>query len=122
MPWILPESSTLQDTYQPPSTTSLPPTLFNVLDSITFMISQTKSFFGTLEKHEALSRIKQQAVEAAREDVLKEVEIVERRWATINSDHPQDSSLAQNTDSQQIIPIPLNPVRKVSHRISCKNT
>ncbi|OAV95208.1 hypothetical protein, variant [Puccinia triticina 1-1 BBBD Race 1] len=108
MPWILPDASTRN--YQPPSTTSLPPTLFNVLDSITFIISQTKSFFGTLDKHEALARIKAQAIQADREDVLKEVEIVERRWAGIvNEDVPKEARPAVEAE-----PIPLNPVRKPS--------
>jgi hypothetical protein len=111
MPWILPESSTLPETYEPPSTTSLPPTLLNVLDSITFVISQTKSFFGTLDKHDALARIKEQASLAARDDVLKEIEIVQQRWNGVGA---EDLSSSQTTDILKT-PIPLNPVRKVSH-------
>ncbi|PLW04732.1 hypothetical protein PCASD_26132 [Puccinia coronata f. sp. avenae] len=110
MPWILPESSTLPETYEPPSTTSLPPTLLNVLDSITFVISQTKSFFGTLDKHDALARIKEQASLAARDDVLKEIEIVQQRWNGVGA---EDLSSSQTTDILKT-PIPLNPVRKPS--------
>ncbi|KAH9461338.1 hypothetical protein Pst134EA_017647 [Puccinia striiformis f. sp. tritici] len=110
MPWILPESSTVQTghKYEEPSTTSQPPTLSNVLDSISFMISQTKSFFGTLDKHQALSRIKDLAVQKGRDDVLKEIEIVENKWKGIIIS-PQNENTQRLPD-----PIHLNPVRRPS--------
>ncbi|KAI9614973.1 hypothetical protein KEM48_005886 [Puccinia striiformis f. sp. tritici PST-130] len=109
MPWILPESSTVQTghKYEEPSTTSQPPTLSNVLDSISFMISQTKSFFGTLDKHQALSRIKDLAVQKGRDDVLKKSKF-ENKWKGIIIS-PQNENTQRLPD-----PIHLNPVRRPS--------
>ncbi|KAA1068694.1 DNA-directed RNA polymerase [Puccinia graminis f. sp. tritici] len=114
MPWILPSSADQTKKYQPPSTTSLPPTLLNVLDSITFMISQTKSFFGSLDKHQALERIKEQAMKEGRQDVLDEVEVVERHWNAGPSTSPNPASLDNPSGVNSDLPIPLHPVRKPS--------
>jgi hypothetical protein len=114
MPWILPSSAAQPSKYQPPSSTSLPPTLLNVLDSITFMISQTKSFFGSLDKHQALERIKEQAMKEGRQDVLDEVEVVEQHWNAGPSTTPNPAGLDNPSGVNSDLPIPLHPVRKVS--------
>lgn len=116
MPWILPDS--LSGTYLSPHSNSKPPTLTNVLDSITFVTSQTKSFFGKLDKSEALSKIKSQAQSSQRQDVLDEIEIVERRWSTALSpdqDHivPRPASPSgEESGCSSEPPVALNPVRR----------
>lgn len=105
MPWVLPHSAAKD--YAPPGPTSLAPTLFNILNSITFATSHTKSFFGKLDKHEALLRIKSQATAAGRDDVLKELALVESIWKDNLESTPVPKQPSLDVASM------LTPVRKV---------
>ncbi|KAH9818823.1 hypothetical protein DFH28DRAFT_92642 [Melampsora americana] len=109
MPWILPHTSSNE--YVPTSSFSQAPTLLNILNSITFSTSHTKSFFGPLEKQEALTLIKKEAMSANRDDVLAELANVEAIW----KDSRQNQDEMQSTFKVSSItqPSELSPVRKL---------
>ncbi|MBW0481557.1 hypothetical protein O181_021272 [Austropuccinia psidii MF-1] len=109
MPWVLPHSAS--HIYTSISTTSKPPTLGNILDSITFVTSQTKSFFGKLDKYDALSKIKTEAMSQSRQDVLKEVEEVER-LSNQTDQNILEPDLSNKSHSPFRPPTSLNPVKK----------
>ncbi|CAH7674161.1 hypothetical protein PPACK8108_LOCUS9070 [Phakopsora pachyrhizi] len=91
MPWVIPDAKSDEFSFRVNSNNgdgsiSKPPSLRNIFDSIIFSVSDRDSFFGRLEKAEALKKIKHLATEAGRTDVLDEISTVEQYWEKNQSD------------------------------------